>query len=90
MPGRAALLLIAVYRYVISPLLGPRCRFYPTCSDYAQQAILQYGFIKGGWLATKRLGRCHPFHSGGFDPVPGIHKNPENHRCDHTHGSDSI
>lgn len=65
-----ALLLIALYRGVISPLLGPRCRFYPSCSEYGAQALERFGLIKGLWLTIRRLGRCHPFHAGGVDPVP--------------------
>ena len=64
-------LLYSIYR-AARPLLGPRgcCRFTPTCSQYAYQAINKYGFIKGGWLALKRLCRCHPFGGHGYDPVP--------------------
>jgi uncharacterized protein len=62
--------LIRLYQWVVSPLLGPRCRFYPTCSNYALEAINRYGAIHGGWLTVRRLGRCHPWHPGGFDPVP--------------------
>lgn len=62
--------LIAVYRYTLSPFLGQRCRFYPSCSAYAAEALLKYGFLRGSWLALKRLGRCHPFNAGGYDPVP--------------------
>ncbi|MGD8664772.1 MAG: membrane protein insertion efficiency factor YidD [Desulfobacterales bacterium] len=61
---------IRAYQYTLSPLLGPCCRFYPTCSNYAHQAIRQHGPFKGLLLATKRLLRCHPFHPGGVDPVP--------------------
>jgi len=64
------LLIIRIYRYLISPLLGPRCRFYPSCSSYAEEAIKVHGVVKGGWLAIKRIGRCHPFNEGGVDPVP--------------------
>lgn len=63
------LTLLAGYRYWISPLLGPTCRFEPTCSSYAGQAIERYGVIRGIGLATCRLLKCHPFHPGGFDPV---------------------
>lgn len=51
-------------------MLGPACRFYPTCSDYAYESIMRYGVLKGLWMALKRILRCHPFHPGGFDPVP--------------------
>jgi len=64
------ILLIRAYRYLISPLLGPHCRFYPTCSCYAQTALEQHGLIRGGWLGLRRLSRCHPWHPGGVDPVP--------------------
>jgi hypothetical protein len=62
--------LIKAYRYCLSPLLGPSCRFLPTCSDYALQAIDKYGAGHGSWLALKRIARCHPWHPGGYDPVP--------------------
>lgn len=58
------------YRKFISPVKPPTCRFYPTCSTYALEAIEVHGASKGGWLATKRILRCHPFNPGGFDPVP--------------------
>ena len=62
--------LLSVYRYAISPLLGRNCRFHPSCSEYAVEAVERHGAMRGGWLALKRVGRCHPFHSGGYDPVP--------------------
>ncbi|MEZ5497878.1 MAG: membrane protein insertion efficiency factor YidD [Steroidobacteraceae bacterium] len=65
-----ALGLIRIYQWTLSPLLGPRCRFYPSCSHYAHGAILEHGLLRGGVLALRRLGRCHPWHPGGFDPVP--------------------
>lgn len=68
--ARAAAALLAGYKKVISPLLPPACRFAPTCSEYARRAVLDHGLIRGGWLALRRLLRCHPFHPGGFDPVP--------------------
>ena len=65
-----ALLLIRGYQLMISPMLGSNCRFSPTCSAYAMQAIERFGFFRGGWLSARRIARCHPFHPGGFDPVP--------------------
>jgi putative membrane protein insertion efficiency factor len=62
--------LIKVYQYTLSPLLGPACRFHPSCSEYAYQAILRHGPVNGLLLAVKRILRCHPFHPGGVDPVP--------------------
>jgi len=67
---RILVLPIRVYRRVISPLLPRRCRFYPSCSEYAVEAIQRHGAIRGGWLAVRRILRCHPFHPGGHDPVP--------------------
>ncbi|MBF0111069.1 MAG: membrane protein insertion efficiency factor YidD [Magnetococcales bacterium] len=61
---------IRFYRTFISPMLPPSCRFYPTCSEYALEAISRYGVLRGGWLSLKRILRCHPFHPGGLDPVP--------------------
>ena len=62
--------LIQGYRRFISPMFPPTCRFQPTCSTYALEAISTYGTVKGGWLAIKRILRCHPFHPGGYDPIP--------------------
>ena len=67
--------LIHAYRWLISPMLGPSCRFYPSCSAYALEALERFGALKGSWLAICRIGRCHPWHPGGYDPVPG-------HDCD--------
>jgi len=67
---KLALLLIRFYRYAISPMMASHCRFYPSCSAYAEQAISQHGLLRGGWLAVRRLSRCHPWHAGGYDPVP--------------------
>ena len=65
------LFLLRSYRYVISPLLPPSCRFHPSCSCYAQEAITRYGVTRGGLLTLRRLSKCHPWHEGGYDPVPG-------------------
>jgi len=62
--------VIRVYQLVLSPVLPPSCRFYPTCSTYTKEAIEKYGAMKGTWLGFKRLARCHPWNPGGFDPVP--------------------
>ncbi len=64
------LILLRFYRKAISPYLGNNCRFHPTCSVYAMQAIEKYGAVKGSWLAIKRIGKCHPLHPGGIDEVP--------------------
>ena len=70
----ALLLIIGAYQRVVSPVLhaafGPRCRFHPTCSEYARLAIREHGVLRGGWLGLRRLGHCHPFHPGGVDLVP--------------------
>ena len=58
------------YQLLISPMLGPRCRFYPSCSNYAIEALRVHGAARGSWLAACRVGRCHPWHAGGLDPVP--------------------
>ncbi|MDR3135639.1 MAG: membrane protein insertion efficiency factor YidD [Deltaproteobacteria bacterium] len=62
--------LIWIYQRFVSPLKPPTCRFYPTCSTYAAQAFKRHGFLRGFWLAARRLARCHPFNPGGYDPVP--------------------
>ena len=64
------LLFLRGYQYAISPLFGANCRFRPSCSEYAREAIDRHGAGKGSWLTLRRLGRCHPYHPGGFDPVP--------------------
>jgi putative membrane protein insertion efficiency factor len=63
-------LLVVVYRIGLSPLLGPRCRFHPSCSAYTLEALDTHGGLRGLWLGIRRLGRCHPWHPGGYDPVP--------------------
>ena len=65
------LLLVRIYSYVISPLLGVNCRYQPTCSEYAVEALRQHGAFRGTALAAKRIGRCHPWGGSGYDPVPG-------------------
>ena len=67
---RFLLALLRFYKREISPYLPPSCRFVPTCSEYAMQAVMKYGAVKGGYLAVRRILRCHPFHPGGYDPVP--------------------
>jgi putative membrane protein insertion efficiency factor len=66
----AGVAVIRVYQRYVSPCLPPACRFYPTCSEYAAQAVTRHGLLRGSWLAVRRLLRCHPFHAGGYDPVP--------------------
>mgnify|MGYP003676277326 FL=1 len=79
--------VIRLYQLVISPALGPRCRYLPTCSDYAMEALERHGPLSGAWLTTKRLARCHPWGGSGLDPVPDHleHKNCSGaHDCGHT------
>lgn len=66
---KLAIALIRVYQYALSPFLGKNCRFYPTCSEYAEEAFSRYGFFRGGYLTLRRVVKCQPFHSGGYDPV---------------------
>ena len=61
---------IRVYQIALSPYFGNQCRFYPTCSEYAREAVARHGALKGAWLAVRRIGRCHPYRPGGHDPVP--------------------
>jgi putative membrane protein insertion efficiency factor len=70
LPRNALIGLVQLYRWTLSPFLGRFCRFQPTCSVYAQDALREHGALTGGWLAVKRLCRCHPWGSSGFDPVP--------------------
>ena len=69
-PRRVLATAIRGYQVALSPLLPPACRFMPSCSQYALEAVNRHGALRGGWLAARRLARCHPFHPGGFDPVP--------------------
>ena len=71
--------LIRLYQRGISPLLGPRCRFYPSCSQYAFEALETHGLLRGLWLAVWRIARCHPLHRGGIDPVPPVHRSKATH-----------
>lgn len=68
---RPVLALIRLYQRAISPSLGAQCRYQPTCSAYSYEAIERFGAIRGGWMAIRRIGRCHPGRAGGYDPVPG-------------------
>jgi len=63
--------LLRAYRFAISPLYGQVCRYHPSCSAYALEAVTRHGSLRGGWLAVRRVGRCHPWAAGGYDPVPG-------------------
>ena len=72
MVKRVLVLLVRGYSRYVSPLLGPHCRFHPTCSAYAAEALERHGAWRGSWLALRRIGRCHPFHPGGLDPVPPV------------------
>ena len=64
------LFMLRAYQYAIRPLMGANCRFFPSCSDYAREAVERHGAAKGSWLAARRIARCHPYHPGGYDPVP--------------------
>ncbi|SEH55655.1 hypothetical protein SAMN04489835_1380 [Mycolicibacterium rutilum] len=77
--ARGVIFLIQLYRHTISPLRLPTCRFMPTCSQYAVDALTEYGLIRGGWLAVIRLLKCGPWHRGGWDPIP--ERRGDTHRC---------
>jgi len=79
LPAAVVRALIRVYQVTLSPFIGNQCRFHPSCSNYALEAVDRFGALKGCWLAVRRLGRCHPFHAGGFDPVPGSSAAPDSH-----------
>jgi putative membrane protein insertion efficiency factor len=64
------LFMLRAYQYAIRPLMGANCRFFPSCSDYAREAVERHGAAKGAWLTVRRVARCHPYHPGGYDPVP--------------------
>jgi putative membrane protein insertion efficiency factor len=84
-PGIVLIALIRAYQYTISPLLGPRCRYYPSCSNYAIGALREHGAIRGAGLAAWRLLRCNPFSDGGYDPVP-----PRHGGCEHDHPDTNV
>ncbi|MBV8633007.1 MAG: membrane protein insertion efficiency factor YidD [Burkholderiaceae bacterium] len=78
--------LVRAYQVALSPMFGPSCRFYPTCSNYAMDAIREHGALKGAMLAAVRLAKCHPWHPGGFDPVPKKHGQQDtSHACNCGH-----
>ena len=77
--------LIRVYQLFISPVLGPSCRYLPSCSDYAAEAIQRHGALVGTWLALKRLARCHPWGGSGYDPVPERRRPTHSIGCRHSH-----
>ncbi|MEO7522265.1 MAG: membrane protein insertion efficiency factor YidD [Gemmatimonas sp.] len=70
LPRLTLIALVRLYQLTLSPILGGSCRYYPSCSAYAIEALERHGALRGGWLAISRIGRCHPFRPGGFDPVP--------------------
>jgi putative membrane protein insertion efficiency factor len=74
LPRNILILLLMAYRKVVSPLYGPVCRFFPSCSAYALEAVTVHGAVKGSWLAVRRLGHCHPWNAGGVDHVPAGHR----------------
>ena len=77
--------MLWLYQKLLSPWIGNQCRFYPTCSEYARQAVEVHGSLRGSALALRRLCKCHPWHAGGFDYVPGTEPGVEQHRCcDHS------
>jgi putative membrane protein insertion efficiency factor len=77
--------LIRSYQLLISPVLGPSCRYLPSCSDYAAEAIGRHGALAGTWLAVRRLARCHPWGGSGYDPVPEQHRREHSIGCRHGH-----
>jgi hypothetical protein len=83
--SRILIAFIKVYQYTLSPMLGQRCKYYPSCSNYAIGALREHGAIRGSGLAASRLLRCNPFSNGGYDPVP-----PRHHDCEHDHAKSSV
>ena len=84
------IILLKGYGYLVSPWLGNNCRYLPSCSEYAETAILTHGAARGSWLATKRVCRCHPWHEGGLDPVPPAPDKPQQLPCSHVSSGQSI
>jgi putative membrane protein insertion efficiency factor len=82
--NRLLVWLLRGYQLLVSPMLGPSCRFYPTCSNYAIEAVKLHGAARGGWLAVRRVCRCHPWNDGGNDPVPGSPHPPTACGCNHS------
>lgn len=82
LPVRAAIFAIELYRTYVSPMRLPTCRFSPTCSQYAVEALSEYGLVRGGWLTVVRLAKCGPWHSGGWDPIPGRQSTVHRHLTD--------
>jgi len=87
MVGSAVVLLLRGYKWAVSPLLPPSCRYVPTCSEYAMEAVERYGALRGSWMAVARLLRCHPFAKGGYNPVV---RTAGRHACPGSHGSAQI
>ena len=85
-PVRAVIFVIQLYRHMVSPLRLPTCRFMPTCSQYAVEALSEFGLFRGGWLAIVRLAKCGPWHRGGWDPIPERHPHP--HQSPDLHADD--
>lgn len=81
--------IIKLYQALLSPVIGARCRFYPSCSEYALESIRRFGTLRGVWLAARRLVKCHPFHPGGVDPVPEVYPVGEKHHCCGASGSET-
>jgi uncharacterized protein len=78
-PATFLIALLSAYRFIVSPWFGQCCRFYPSCSQYALDALTAHGALRGSWLAVRRVARCHPWHPGGIDPVPTTNSNLRHH-----------